>query len=374
MRIVLFSILVALFLSCGEDSLFCTYPEVTSATSIVSDYSDGYYLGCHRITGSSYEWEGYIYRIDSQGKVVWKIALPDVSGVPSMVHGDSSSCIALCNIESENGRKISLMCVDSDGEIVWENDYNEIPYVIGNKLISSSDGGYLAAGSAGRFDNIQGLLVKFAHDGSVVWSRTYSQNQLSFFSDVIEIDSGYAALGRSMNTDYEGDALLVITDNSGNESLIKSIDVIYSSGGNRIVPTSNGYLVLCGTYARDHIDPIIVFLDDSFDMIDYRNYGAVSLVELPRDLEVYTNNSYAIMVYRSTADQTSSGVYMIEINSNGDVIRQREFFSNSGHLIPLDLLVLSDSSIVFCGDRLLPDQEFSKGSAFIMRCTPKWQM
>ena len=256
-----------------------------------------------------------------------------------------------------------------------KNDYFE-------KVIATSDGGYLAIGYTEgsstmpyaetyknweeRVDNHwhDGIAIKFNADGEVEWARSYDTDGDDYFYDVIEQANGnYLIVGMSMTnpkiilgapsistpTNRTGsgsfndkDGLVVIINPNGD--LVKSY--VYGGDGNEkflavaaLSGNESGYVVVGSStaasamYATNGVadwghtagadplamDGIVVKLDIHGDVIWTNNYGSIKDDEF-RDVVVLPNNAgYLIVGYSAgTSDFPGTNNWGHYDNSNYD--------------------------------------------------------
>lgn len=153
------------------------------------------------------------------------------------------------------GGQALLMKVDANGAITW--NYKFIPQsgagAYGNKVIQTSDGGYLVAGSAdalgaGR-DSSKLFAFKTDANGALSWARVFIVNTAfdddDYLTDLVETTDGYAFVGSATMVagDGQSDAVIVKTDVSGTvqwarrfgNSNSEDIESVISDGGTNVV-------------------------------------------------------------------------------------------------------------------------------------------
>ncbi|HLP20994.1 MAG TPA: gliding motility-associated C-terminal domain-containing protein, partial [Chitinophagales bacterium] len=153
------------------------------------------------------------------------------------------------------GGQALLMKVDAVGAITW--NYKFIPQsgasAYGNKVIQTSDGGYLVAGSASELgagrDSSKLFAFKTDASGTLSWAKVFIVNtgfdDDDYLSDVVETADGYVFVGYATMVagDGQSDAVVVKTDKTGGfqwarrfgNSNSEDVESIISDGGNSIV-------------------------------------------------------------------------------------------------------------------------------------------
>lgn len=146
--------------------------------------------------------------------------------------------------------------VYGDSSSQWNKTYSGLNYFYANSIISSSDGGYVIAGSSAPYDNpsyvedVYGFLLKIDSAGNVQWNKTIDKTSRDRFTSIIETSDGGYALAGYTGKDLAG--WLVKTDKTGNVQW----DATFGGGHNAhfqaLVQTSDeGYAMAGTTESKD---------------------------------------------------------------------------------------------------------------------------
>ncbi len=144
-------------------------------------------------------------RVSNEGEVLW-----------TEFYGDNfrQHCYAVIELKNGNfllagfdreggGSEVGyLIEIDSEGEVIWEENYREERYQVFSS-IRETDDGYLLAGAS----NHDGWLLKVNEIGEVIWSQTYSRDIVDhefgeYFSSLISCPGGY--LSRWVPSEWMG--------------------------------------------------------------------------------------------------------------------------------------------------------------------------
>jgi len=333
-----------------------------------------FFLGCQKQSGQE-AYTAELLEIDTSGGVINRNSISGLSAVEVLLIDHEGNRTALCDADIDVLENVlALVRLDASGDRLWSTSYDELPGSLGRALIETTDRGFLAAGWAGRFPSQQGLLVKFTIDGSIQWSRSYGNEGIACFPDVITHNDSYLVMGNSMSNEQEADVCFLLIDDEGNELRRVQGELAYEASGCALRTTTESIVALCGTSARDHIDPVLLFMNDSLAVEQLVNLGATSLVEFPVDMELCPNGNLAVLVSRFNADQNGAGIYLIELTEQGQVVRQREIRLSAGYLIPADLIVLEDASLCICGYYAPPQSTGENSSAFLLKTDKDWNV
>lgn len=200
--------------------------------------------------------QGGITAVNLNGNHVWtKLYRTGTFTTDAQLNDIKNSSAGGYIVTGSAGGQALLMKVDANGAITW--NYKFIPQsgagANGNKVIQTSDGGYLVAGSAdalgaGR-DSSKLFAFKTDANGTLSWARVFIVNTSfdddDYLTDVVETSDGYAFVGYATMVagDGQSDAVIVKTDVSGTvqwarrfgNSNSEDIESVISDGGNNIV-------------------------------------------------------------------------------------------------------------------------------------------
>ena len=145
----------------------------------------------------------------------------------------------ICNKNKNNKMKTKLtlllgianffLVISQNPNIIWQKTYGGSSYDTGQKILQTTDGGYLisATSESDDFDITQfyGLgdivLLKIDASGSVVWQKAYGGSEYDYINNITATpDGGYVIVGGTESSDG-----IVTTPNQGSsDALIIKID------------------------------------------------------------------------------------------------------------------------------------------------------
>lgn len=110
-----------------------------------------------------------------------------------------------------------LFKTNSDGELIWYNEFGEDVESWGWDVHQTNDGGYIVIGNTVSFIREDSFLIKTDSEGDEIWSKTYGSK---FTTDITQSgqqtkDGGYILAGYKLSG-YNSDFLLIKTDSEGN--------------------------------------------------------------------------------------------------------------------------------------------------------------
>jgi len=141
-----------------------------------------------------------------------------------------------------------LVCIDSNGELLWDKTYGASGYC--NGLLLAPDGGFVMVGSTSAYGSggMDIWLVKTDENGNIEWSKTYGgPDHESAHNVQMTDDGGYIITGWTKSYgDESGDLWLIKTDSTGNEEWSKTFRGTGIDGGDHIIPVDDGGYICIG--------------------------------------------------------------------------------------------------------------------------------
>ena len=167
--------------------------------------------------------DAIIVKYDHDGNVVWKknfggsgydqytwvTAVSDGIVAVGLSQSDSFGNGDWTGISGKGGQDAIIVKYDHDGNVVWEKNFggNDDDFLI--SVTAVSDGvvatGYSMEDSFGNGDwaGVSGkgaqdaIIVKYDHDGNVVWKKNFGGNDEDAYISVTVVSDGYVAVGLS---------------------------------------------------------------------------------------------------------------------------------------------------------------------------------
>ncbi|MBK7182898.1 MAG: hypothetical protein IPH89_08160 [Bacteroidetes bacterium] len=119
----------------------------------------------------------------------------------------------------------------------------------GTHMIETADKGFLLVGytTGGTAVGEDGLVVKIDKNGTVQWSKTFSNTGNERFNGCIELNSNYYLVGQTTTATIGGqDAWCVKIDTLGNLIWSKKYGTTATDGFHKLKALSNDRIMLCG--------------------------------------------------------------------------------------------------------------------------------
>ena len=275
---------------------------------------------------------------------------------------------------NKGGQDAIIVKYDSSGNVLWNKNFGGSGNDSFAIVQTTSDGGYIAAGTSSSVDdNLTGLnkgsndaiVVKYDSSGNVEWNKNFGgTNSDSYNYVALTLDGGYIAVGDSysINGDLVGlnkgdrDAIIVKYDSSGNVEWNKNFG---GSGGDYFVSAQGagdgGFIAVGESFSNDGnltglnkggYDAIIVKYDSSGNIEWNKNFGG-------SDIDCFTvgtllpDDEYIVVGYSGSTNDDLTGLnkglvdaIIVKYDDNGNMLWNKNFggsgidYFNGGALLP----------------------------------------
>lgn len=223
-----------------------------------------------------------------------------------------------------------LLKTDNKGNVIWAKSYGGNGIASFAKVRATSDGGYIAIGTAKNLGGASGniFIVKTTGTGDTTWSRRigYTVNGEQG-SDIIQLSDGsYAFIGTYNVSNGSSDWLVGALTSSGNGTWTRRLgnssgDVITS-----MLQHNDTLVIVGGTFVTGNYDGVVVKLNRGTGLtVDVYKY----------DLNIPNTSNFSGFIYKTTAGyalnfaNTGDGGInynsLLTIKENGDVISGKTF-------------------------------------------------
>jgi hypothetical protein len=218
----------------------------------VLELTDGFLIYGESRSRQGIKYESYLVKTNLQGDKVWdKYILRDSSLWDDYASGialtkDSHFVFisrALVYLDPSN-EEILLTKTDTSGNLVWEKEYPATSWNIPQKVICTSDSGFIIAVN----DANENWIIKTDQYGDSLWSRHFlSQDNLEVF-DIIELsDSNFVMTGKKWGADNNSNNTFLVKFNNNGDTLWTNIlDTLNDNEGYSLSETSDNGLIIAG--------------------------------------------------------------------------------------------------------------------------------
>ncbi|MEI7586930.1 hypothetical protein, partial [Runella sp.] len=350
----------------------------------------------------------FLSKISPLGDIQWKksfLPYPDASGNTmnllkldeqfSLVFGNAD----LLNASPDNYQLFLFKIRNETGEIIWQKEIGDNnSQEGGNKIITTSDGGFAITGLAFPVDNSQKskvLFLKVDSLGNQIFRKEFTSDSDKYhhvFSLLQTSDGGFLILAyRSYNGPYLGgfgdinkiDWVLIKTDALGNMQWIKATppsewkqNLFY---GTDIQPLPNNEFIVSGVKGYAPLLPGYSF-NGRYFFCKYNAQGEIiDSVTLPNNYYFFRvtrlkpsgdGNFWAIGAERDSATTGNTGLIM-KISPDLKVLWKREYRVSPPeslvHEIFYEGAMMPDKGFVLCGGAYGPIADSTYANGWVIR-------
>jgi len=273
-----------------------------------------------------------------------------------------------------------LVKTDSNGNKIWAKNYGGSNHDSFYKVISSSDGGYIAVGySYSTNYNItqpkgdaDAIIAKISSNGTLLWWKNIGGTDYDSFYSVAQLDDGsFIAVGdsRSTNGDITAlkgyyDAIMTKFDTNGNILWTKNLGGSEGESFFSITPTIDGGFVVSGesdstngdlTSNNGYYDAFIAKFDANGNKLWWKSYGGdiddsfSSVALLPDGGYVASGYSYSSASGDIPGNKGTSGDFIVAMfDSSGNKIWLKNYGGSDGDY-PISIVRMNDGNFLFVG-------------------------
>lgn len=215
-------------------------------------------------TNASFGTTGHLFQVNANGIVTWSKAY-SAGGLSTQFADVKNVTGGGYVVTGGTGSGCLIMKVDNNGNLVWANRYrvgsgsNEY----GNRVIETSDGGFVVAGSVndvdpdgagalGVQDSSKMFAMKVNSAGTMQWMRTFFYTTAfdddDYLQDVAEVADGYVFTGYAtiVGGDGQSDAVILKTNTTGTLQWAHRWGNSNSESGYAIINNGSNQVVIAG--------------------------------------------------------------------------------------------------------------------------------
>jgi len=228
------------------------------------------------------------------------------------------------------GSEPNLRRFDARGNLLWEKTYDNQNSSYFRSIIKTDDNGYMLSGLAfvSGSKGMEKYFVKTDVNGNILWESTLGGSDNDSANGVAKADDGgYVAVGTTFGEDIQ-DIYISKIDSNGVVVWERIIDLFQNDKAYAISKTSNNTYIISGTsLGNQDLDSgiFILEMDDNGNLLWQRIYKNVSeCYKILKD----DDDNYIIAGHSNSSTNTDKDVYLFKINSTGDVIWEKNYLKS----------------------------------------------
>jgi uncharacterized delta-60 repeat protein len=294
-----------------------------AAYDIIQTTDNGFIVTGNTELGAGGYYDFWLLKLHPDGTVQWQKTYGDsANDYPRSIQQtvDGGYVVA-----GDSGDYVWVLKTDSNGIIEWQKKYGEaISIEEANSIRQTSDGGYIVSGSTDSIAGVKDIwLLKLTSGGLVSWQKTFGGAATDNSSAVEQTtDGGYIVSGNTYSFGAGSyDFWLLKLDSNGNVVWQKTyggarLDISYSV----IQTTDNGYLLsgYTNSFGAGASDVWILKLDSNGNVNWQKTYGGAD-DDLTISIQLVSDGGFVAAGHTASFGSGSTDFWVLKLDSNGTV-------------------------------------------------------
>jgi len=310
----------------GDDVLYSSIKTLDNCILLVgksNSFTDTHY-------------EIYVVKIDQNGELLWsktygdEVMEYDDAGYSAIETSDGYLITGKIVSEVGIGDDVFLLKIDHNGNKKWIKNYGGNAWDWGNDLLQNPDNSIIILGTTQdfAFSYYETLVIKTDANGNELWRRAYEDSGHLYPSSIIRTpDNNYLITGTATDgTNKYADVFVLKIDANGNSIWFKKYGGINRESGNKIIQTSDGYVVIGSTNSMGSgkYDIYLIKIDNNGNVMWETTIGS------PEDDHGYhiQENSEGMLIATGGTfrdPSRSMDLYLAILSSEGNVTYEKTY-------------------------------------------------
>lgn len=363
--------------------------------SITSSADGGYVVAGNTlsndgdVTGNHGNSDVWVVKLNSTGAIVWQKTMGGSSGdyAYSITSTSDGGYILAGTTRSNDGDvtgnhgdvDIWVVKINGTGNIVWQKTYGGSGTDWGNKIISTSDGGYVVIGYtnsndgdvSGNHGQNDGWVIKLNSTGGIMWQKLLGGSLTDLLNSVTTTsDGGYIVTGSTYSNDGDvsgnhgdRDGWVIKLNSTGNIVWKKLYGGTALDDLGSIIATSDGNYIIVGATQSNNgdvsgnhgfYDGWIIKIDGNGNIIWKKVMGGSGLDGFNSAL-INSQNELVVIGETQSNDGDVSGfkggedVWIVKLDANGNTL-DKKVLGGSDNEAGLEFIASSDGYFVMIGE------------------------
>lgn len=251
---------------------------------------------------------------------------------------------------------VLLLKYSSRGDLIWQKTFGGDADDIGNKIISTSDGGFLVAGYITFLESYPSrcvYLIKLDSQGETEWEKSVSIGYNSTAESVCETFNGDFLITGSAGLNSE-DVLLCKTDKFGNLLWFTHFGGNKMDRGFSVIETSKKEIFISGftfSYGAGGSDAYVIKTDSTGNQIWENTYGGEKEEGYSSTIIELQNGQFLVTGFTGSSVFESAILNFLSINSDG-MLNWTKAIDGAAVSYGHQSIELKDSNVITVGRRI----------------------
>jgi len=255
--------------------------------------------------------------------------------------------------------------IDINGNIVNEKKYGGNENDEATKILTLSNGGFIAVGSTKSYGTQDGKsdvwLIRLNNNLDTLWTKSYDLGYEDGGASIIPFQNDkYLIVANSCTNQcqqlfQEGNANILVVDTSGNHINTKTFNQGQKNIFTSIAATSDGGAIITGGTSMNEYFPNtnlwILKLDNNADTVWTKEFGADSTYDDGKKIFQQTDGNYIVGGFTQsfqTPQQNFDNPWVLKLNQQGDTLWSKTWGGPENDGIT-SIIPANDGSIIFAG-------------------------
>lgn len=265
-----------------------------------------------------------IVKTNNLGNVTWSRQIGGINddGINKIIATSDGGYLLIAYTMSygSGAQDLYLIKLDSSGNLIWNsiigNSAADIPY----SAIELSNGDFIITGlTSNGIGSADFLFLRVNSLGNLLSNKNIGSSEYEYGEDIIlrNNGNGFAIIGSVNNpSSNKLNTLVLLTDSFGTPTLARSIGgLFYNNIGHNIHSVYNGYLI-AGSTEYSSKDALLFRMRENGYVEWYKHYGGNYNEEA---FSIYQNNDKSILIgaNSNSFNQMTNNIYLTQVDSNG---------------------------------------------------------
>jgi Secretion system C-terminal sorting domain len=300
--------------------------------SVIQYDNETYFVAGSRVSplGGSFIGEGSLSKFDKFGNEIWTKYINQIGSTDlefKHIEKTKDNNLVVCGAVvfpfAGNYTNCYISKMDTLGSQIWSKNYGGLFRQSTYDIQETYDGGFILNG----FTEPTGsaissfYLLKLNSSGDSIWSKNYSSIYQEYSNAVTQTtDSGFVIVGNSYSQFTFGVSYIIKTNQTGDTLWTKYLTSLSDSKAFDVTTSSNGNIVVTGVRGNGCVEPFLLELDLSGNVIWQKSYSN-GICSYANSICKTTDNGFAICGINKDNQQC----YLIKTDSIGNQQWSRNF-------------------------------------------------
>ncbi len=279
-------------------------------------------------TGSTYEGQLWLVRVDENGTQLWNRTYTNQeSSGNSLVECSSGGFAIAGSLQFSNPSHMEMLFIrtDENGNHLWNRTYCGPQSANCFDMIECSDGGFALLGWSNIGEDYDFSLVRIDANGNLLWNQTYGFNGREYpgFHGLAQCsDSGFVMAGNTLSFDSDSQVYFVRTDSNGYELWNRTLGNPGWETATSILTVGSEFQILAHRVdsSQQLSTPWVIRTDADGIVIWDRTYSDGSRIGIAESMVGCSNGGFVLAGYGMDLSTQIGGAWLLRIDDNSNLL------------------------------------------------------